>query len=249
MTALRVARAEVVRVRTTRTPFVYAAGTAILVVVGIAAAIVSTPRPELTAATPHAVRTIFGTAGGAWLFVLTLGVLASAGEFRHGTAVSSYLASPARSRAIVGKVLAYAGLGALFALGAALLTLAVALPWARARGAHVGLDSRELWLVLAGSVLATAVYGPIGVAVGALVRNQVAAILGAIAWGLVVEPVVLNLWPSVGRFLPTGAASALARGANDHLLPMGWGAALLAGYVLALLVACAALDARRDTVA
>jgi ABC-2 type transport system permease protein len=249
MTALRAFRAELIRVRTTRTPLALAAGTAVLVVVGTAAAILSLDRGELAAGTPHALRVAFGAAGAGWIFVLALGVLASAGEYRHGTVTASFLASPSRGGRLVGKMLAHALVGAVFAAGAAAVTVAVALPWARHRGAPVGIGSRELWLVVGGSVLTTALYGPIGVAVGSLLRNQVAALLSVLAWGLVLEPVVLGVWPGVGRYLPNGAASALSRGGNEHLLSMGAGGALFLGYVLAIAVACAALDARRDVVA
>jgi ABC-2 type transport system permease protein len=85
----------------------------------------------------------------------------------------------------------------------------------------------------------TACYGLLGVALGALTRNTVAAIIGALAWVGIVELGVLQpLIPAFAKWLPTGAGRALTStgpGQPDHLAPavaalvlVGW-AALVAG--------------------
>ena len=45
--------------------------------------------------------------------------------------------------------------------------------------------------------------------VGALVRNQIAAVVAALAWTFIVEQLLVALLPEVGRWTPGGAASAV----------------------------------------
>ena len=49
---------------------------------------------------------------------------------------------------------------------------------------------------------AAALWGAIGVGLGAIVRSQVGAIIGLLAWGFVVENLLFAFVPSVGRFAP-----------------------------------------------
>ena len=60
--------------------------------------------------------------------------------------------------------------------------------------------------------MATVLYGLMGVGVGALIRNQVTAVILTLAWMLTVENLLLSLAPHVGHWLPGGATAALTRG-------------------------------------
>jgi hypothetical protein len=44
---------------------------------------------------------------------------------------------------------------------------------------------------------------------GAIVRNQVGAVIGLLAWGFIVDNLLFGLVSSVGRFTPTRAQDAL----------------------------------------
>ena len=63
------------------------------------------------------------------LTVLIIGILIMAGEFRHGTVTSTFLVSPKRGRVVGAKIVASALVGAAIAMAAAVLTLAVSVPW------------------------------------------------------------------------------------------------------------------------
>jgi hypothetical protein len=80
-------------------------------------------------------------------------------------------------------------------------------------------------------------YSILGVGFGALVRNQVAAIVTALLWVLVGEALLVSFLPEVGRWTPGGAAAAMThldptRGGD--LLPPALGAVLFVAYGLAL---------------
>jgi hypothetical protein len=86
-----------------------------------------------------------------------------------------------------------------------------------------------------------------GVGIGALVPNQVAAVLLPVLWLLLFE----NLLPAYGLarlvpWLPGGAASALTRSELPGLLPMWAGGLLLLAYTLAFVLAGARRFSRLD---
>ncbi|MGH9224493.1 MAG: hypothetical protein ACRD2W_12105 [Acidimicrobiales bacterium] len=82
----------------------------------------------------------------------------------------------------------------------------------------------EVATAFAGTLLAAALFGVAGVALGALLRSQLAAVVAAGAWIGVGEGVLsIVLGEGVGRWLPGRAASAVA-GSDVAGLSL-WGAA------------------------
>jgi ABC-2 type transport system permease protein len=132
----------------------------------------------------------------------------SAGEDRHRTMVSTYLAEPRRGRVLMAKLVTAGGLGLVYGALTFGLTLGVAVPLYATQGIHdYPVSIPVLWL---GTSLLTACFGLLGVALGALTRNTVGAILGALGWVFVVEVAILQpLAPTFAKWLPTGAAIAL----------------------------------------
>ena len=61
-----------------------------------------------------------------------------------------------------------------------------------------------------GSVAVTALMAALGVGLGAVIRNQVLAVIGLVVWFMVVENIVVGFAPSVGRFFPLAAGDALS---------------------------------------
>jgi ABC-2 type transport system permease protein len=166
--------------------------------------------------------------------MLILGVMLSAGEDRHRTTLSTYLAEPRRGRVLVAKLVTAALVGAVGGAAVFGLDLAIALPVYAAKGVHhLPVDVLSLWT---GTTLLTACFGLLGVALGSLTRNPVAAIIGALAWAGVIELAVLQpLFPSAAKWLPTGAAVSLTV-ATGHsaLLPPGGAAMVLVGWAAAV---------------
>jgi ABC-2 type transport system permease protein len=178
--------------------------------------------------------------------MLILGILAAGSEFRHRTIIPVLLATPHRAHIFAVKVAVIAGLGAVFSavlfglgLGTIVLTLS-------AHGIH-HLPS-GVGTLYAGTVISSACFGMIGVALGALTRNTIGAIVAAIVWALFIEQVILaTIVPAIEKWLPTAAAIGLtdtpspARG-----LPPTTAGLVLAGYAIALLVAASRTTMRRD---
>jgi ABC-2 type transport system permease protein len=183
--------------------------------------------------------------------VLVLGVLAVAGELRHGTIVPTLLAAPRRASVLAAKAVAHAGAGSVVVLGSTVLSVVVGSAYLRANGVDPGLDllaASTARMVALLAVLAAA-YATIGVAVGAIVANQTAAVAGVLGWILAVEnvvPIVLHD-PGLRRWLPGGAASRVLDAAFGLGWQGGWtGLALLLAVAAAATVAAFAVTARRD---
>jgi hypothetical protein len=88
----------------------------------------------------------------------------------------------------------------------------------------------------------------LGTALGALFRNQFAAVIvGLLWWQGGIEELVVGLLrrPGLERWLPDGAALALTA-PGDTTLPMWAGALVLAAYGLVLALAGGRLVVRRD---
>ena len=139
------------------------------------------------------------------MVMLIAGILAAGGEFRHRTIIPALLATPRRARIFAVKVAVTAGLGAavsaaVFGLGLATIVLELS-----AHGIHhlpAGVAS-----LYVGTVIFSACFGMIGVALGTLTRNTVGAIVASMAWTVFIEQVILRAAvPGIEKWLPTNAA-------------------------------------------
>lgn len=91
----------------------------------------------------------------------------------------------------------------------------------------------------------------IGLAVGALLRNQIVAVVAALVWLLVAEQLLLDALPGVGRWTPGGATYGLlqlgpAATRRGTLLDAPVGGLLLVGYTAAAVALALVVAPRRD---
>jgi ABC-2 type transport system permease protein len=195
------------------------------------------------------VRSVLSNAGASGLMMLVLGVVFSAGEYRHGTIAWTFLVTPNRLRATAAKTIACAIAGLAVGLALAVATAAVGLPWLSARDAP-SLPTGELLGLFAGGVAYTALACALGASVGALLRNQVAAVVLVLVLLFVVDPAISALADGYTKFSLQGLSVALSGGSGEDfgtdLLPF-WAACLLwSGYTLVLMLAAVVITSRRD---
>ena len=181
------------------------------------------------------------------LVLLVVGVLAVSSETRYATIEWAFLQTPARGRVIAAKALAVAAVAVAYAVVATVLIAGVAALVMAQRGVALDAVNDQLVLALVGTLLGLPLHAILGVGIGALIRNQLAAVLVPLGWFVVVE----TLLPAYGlgrvvRWLPGGAVAALARSEAPGVLPMPVGAVLLVAYAGAALAAGIALTRRRD---
>ena len=246
---IRLVRAEFTKLATTRLIYgmaaVMAAFGVLTVVVGVTTAGTQGSPPLSADSLPML---IGGPVTQLPAAALLLGILGMAGEFRHQTVTQTFLVTPDRGRVVAAKLVAYPLAGIALALVTLAFTAAVAAGWLAAKGITPSLPDARHGAALVGVVLlGAALCGLVGVGVAALVRNQVAALVGVAVWVLVVEGLLLSLLnaPSLGKWLPSAAAAAITSPGGAHLSRLG-GSLLLAGYALALALAGSRLVVRRD---
>lgn len=184
------------------------------------------------------------------LFILLLGVMGMAGEWRHKTITSSVLAAPDRSKLLAAKTISYAIAGAVLSLLVTVAIMVVGTIILSARN-KMTLDFSGLIDVLWRNLVDAAFLGAMGVTLGALLRNQVVAIVGVLVMFIIVEPTLFGLVPSVGKFGPLRGSPAglLGVGFNDtthHLLAPGIAALVMVGWLGLLFAGAAALLRGRD---
>jgi ABC-2 type transport system permease protein len=249
----RLIAGELLKLRTSRMPLAMLAGMVGFALLSVIAGILTADRAAeqgqgFALATDEGVRNVVRSAGAGMFFVLVLGILGFTGEWRHKTITATFLVSPERGRVVVAKLAVHALAGLAFAALSSALTLAVALPWLAVKEVPLAGRGDDVALTVLGVLLASTLYGLVGVGVGALVRNQVAAVTVSLLWLLVVEGLLVGLLPSVGRWLPSGAATALTRASltTGELLPMWAGGLLLTGYGLAFAALATRFTVRRD---
>lgn len=165
------------------------------------------------------------------LFALLIGVRSSTDEFRYGTVEWAALYLSERWKLVLGKAVVAAVVGGAISLSAGVTGGATALAVSSTQGGNLDVTTPDVG-AMAGLVVAAAGWSVIGVAVGMVVRHQVAAAVGAAVWVLAVENLGASFLGDAGRFLPGQAAHALAGvDVSTSLLSRPSAAALLVGFV------------------
>jgi ABC-type transport system involved in multi-copper enzyme maturation permease subunit len=150
-----------------------------------------------------------------YVFPLILGTLAITSEVRYQTLTPTFLAQPRRGRVLAAKLAVLAVAGAVLGVIGLVVSMGLGAPILAATGTETGLGESGTWALAGRIVLAMALWAVIGVGVGSLIQNQVAAIVVVLAFTQFVEPILrfgtsISDWTaSVGRFLPGAASDAL----------------------------------------
>lgn len=195
-----------------------------------------------------------------YVFPLLLGTLVVTNEFRHKTLTPTFLATPRRGTVLTAKVLVAILAGVLFAALAIVATVGPAAGFLAGFGLDAALGDAETWALLGRSAIALVLWAVVGVGLGALVRNQVVAIVIVLAFTQFVEPIarfagaMVDGLAEVVPYLPGAASDALVGasfytsigGATGAALDWWVGGIVLAAYALVLLVLGAATSWRRD---
>ncbi|MGD0380959.1 MAG: ABC transporter permease [Acidimicrobiales bacterium] len=186
---------------------------------------------------------------------LVLGILCITGEYRHKTITPTYLAEPKRGRVVVSKLLASILGGAAVGVVGGAVALVFGFSVVGAGFGNVQTMLTEYRHIFPGVLAAAVLYAVYGVGLGALLKNQVVAIVVGLGVTAIVEPIIDGVWPSVGQWLPGQAAQALesvtanvkAFGASNGQLIAWWqGGLALLGYGIVLAGAGAFTTLRSD---
>lgn len=241
-------RAELRKVLATPTIWWLLLGTAAIGVAGTLAPLIAAPANADLLTDEKLQQAMHGAAAGV-ILVIVAGIIGMAGEWRFGQASQTFLTTPLRRRVVAAKTVAYMGVGVIYGLAAAAASVATAWIWYRGNDVALPFDRSAVWLTLLGCLAVAICFGVLGVAVGAIARNQVVAIVVTMAWLTVVEQALFAASPSVFRWLPGMASFSVRRQPNDGLLAFWPAAAVLFGVVVVALAIGARMVERADVTA
>jgi ABC-2 type transport system permease protein len=193
---------------------------------------------------------MMGLASLVQVFALMVGILSVTSEFRHGTITPSLLVVPDRVKLVLAKLGASVLIGLALGLVASLLVAGVVKGIGGARDVDTSGDVLSL---IIGATIATGLFAALGVGIGAIMRNQVGAIIGSLVYLFVLEN-LLQIIPHVDDVLAKYGIGGVSNGlsgiddSSDLLsqLPAGL---VFAGYCAIFIVIGIELMRRRDITA
>lgn len=207
--------------------------------------------------------TLYSTATAVgYVFPLLIGTLMVTSEFRHQTLTPTFLAFPRRGTALAGKVVVGILLGLLYGVLGTLAAVGAGAGFLAGFGIDTGLGEADTWALIGRMLIAFVLWVLIGIGVGALVRNQVGAVVGVLVFTQFLEPIgrvagsFVDGLSEVVRFLPGAAGDALVgasvftgigpTGGDGGTLEWWAGGIVLLAYAAVFLVVGWATTWRRD---
>ncbi|GAA1466108.1 ABC transporter permease subunit [Microbacterium thalassium] len=195
-----------------------------------------------------------------YVFPLLIGTLMVTGEFRHKTLTATFLATPRRGLVMLAKVVVGVGMGVVYGIAGIVASVGPGAAFLAAFGLDTELGSSDTWALLGRMMLASVLWVLVGVGVGALVRNQVGAIVIVLVFTQFLEPVgraagaFVEGLNTVTQYLPGAASDALVGASVFTSMPgttgssLEWwiGGLVLLGYAVVLLVLGYLVSWRRD---
>ena len=248
MTWLRLVRAEIRKLTTTKLPWGFLA--VLLLIAGIDAAVVmfgtDMDGSKAFIATGADQQSLMAFAFNAMLGTGLFGAIAVAREYGHNTVVPTYLTCPKRPRAFLAQLTAVLLGGAALGLVGQILIVAgvaLALP-STAYGFMV--PAGDVMQLLAATTFAGAVGAVLGAGLGALIRNLGGAVTAAVLVLFMIPPLVVQLVSDAASWIPPSLGPVISGVTTDVNL---WAAvAVLLAWALVPAVAGLVAIQRRDVV-
>lgn len=183
-----------------------------------------------------------------YIFPAVLGAMVVTTEFRHGTITPTLLTQPQRSVVLGSKFVAVLPFAVVVALAGVTGTVLGGAATLALLGEPTFLTDGAMMRTIALSVLALVLWSLVGVGFGAVLTNQVAAIVVLLVFTQFVEPLLrlllaqFSATETLSKFLPGAAGEAIA-GSSLYsssglaaLLEPWQGALVLLGYAVLLIV-------------
>jgi ABC-2 type transport system permease protein len=241
----RLLAGEMIKVRTTRTALGFGIAAILLTLANALITILAGDPTELTDK-----RSALNFGGAISVVLLLFGAVGATGEFRHRTLAPAVLIAPDRFRLVLARIAAYSVTALIFGLVMALVTLVIGVALLPGQGGP-DLSAGDYAEIIGGGLIAVVLSAAIGVGLGTLVRNQVAAVVGILVWLSILEPLLaaliveLGLVDEAGRYTLGETLGRVGMGGDDQM-GLAASALLLLGWAVVTCAAGALLDRARD---
>jgi ABC-type transport system involved in multi-copper enzyme maturation permease subunit len=181
------------------------------------------------------------------LFLLALGILAFANEYRYGTIVPTLAAAPIRSELLGAKIVVVGVFGLILGATVTLVSIVAGVTTLSLVGQPVSAFAGEVPRAVAGTVAFYGICAVLGVGAGVLVRQPSIAIGVVMPWALFGEMAIGSFLPDLASYLPFTAGEQLyAVTTEGPPLDPGVGAALFLTWTALVILAGSLLFQRRD---
>jgi len=237
---LRVLRAEVRKLTTTRMPWAFLGVLVVLAVLNGVAVVAGTDMDgsKKFISTAADQQSLMAFANNAMMGAALFGAIAAAREYAHATVVPTYLIEPRRHRALLAQLAAVMLGGAVLStIGAGLIVAAVALTLPTTDYGFL-VSAGGVAQVVGASALAGAAGAALGVGLGTLVRNVGGAVTATFLLLMVLPPLVIQLANDAASWVPAALTGVISGVTSDIATPaavvalVGWGAVpVLVGLV------------------
>jgi ABC-type transport system involved in multi-copper enzyme maturation permease subunit len=245
----RLIRAELLKLRTTQVwlwLLLLALAAGALIVIGGLASDSTTSAAD--------VPDVFANANGTLIVAFILGTLGITTEYRYQTITPTVLQTPSRWMVIGAKLLTYSLVGLAYAAICLVVQLAIAIPWLSAKNIDFHLSDPDVERAVFGPFLLFAMFAIIGIGVGALIRNQIVALVSGLVFLLVINNIIPAI-PGVKHvyaYTPAGAVTEIVFPPTEntpngvHLIGADGGLLVLLAWALVPALAGAAYAMNRD---
>jgi ABC-type transport system involved in multi-copper enzyme maturation permease subunit len=240
----RTIRSEFRKIRTTRSALSLLAGLIALSIAATWAAAAQASPAELATALTRS-DALLAIVIALPVFVAILGIRSYTDEVRHGSVVATFLATPDRRRVLAAKSFVAGTVSAAFGAIAMLVGVATVVVFVVAHHAALTIDVAMIATLFAKAVVLATAWGVIGVAIGVVIRHQVAAIVGLLVWMLIGEGLLSGAVPALTRWLPAQSA-IIGLGFDDGTISLV-AAVVAVGWIAAAQLLATAM-VRRDVV-
>jgi ABC-2 type transport system permease protein len=230
---------EMIKVRTTRTALGFAAATFLLVLAVVLISILAGDPSDVDSK-----RDALNTGGVMGVTLLLFGIVGASGEYRHRTIAPAVLIAPDRFRLSLARLLAYVITAIAVAIAMAALAVVLgALLLPSTDGPD--LAGSDYVRVVVGAIIAAALSAALGVGVGILIRNQVAGVVGALVWILILAPLLGLIDEDIPAYTNADAAGTVG-GSEGEVLSWGGAIAVLFAWAAVFVVIGLLVDRRHD---
>lgn len=248
MNWLRIVRAEIRKLTTTKMPLAFLI---VLVVIGAATASAVAFGTDMDGSktfisTAADQQSLIAFAANALVIAGLFGAIAVAREYGHGTVVLTFLTTPRRSRAVLAQYAAVCVAGGLLGFVGAGVSAGSVAAGLNATDYGFMVSAADLAQVLAAATLAGGAGAVLGAGIGAFIRNTGGAVTGTILMLVILPPLAVQMAGETASWVP-GTVATVASGVSSAT---GIGAAIAAIVTWALVPAAIGLVAltRRDVV-
>lgn len=178
------------------------------------------------------------------LLLLAIGVMSIGAEYRHKTITGTFLATPVRGRVMGAKVISLLAIGAMYGIVQTIAAVGVGGSMIASKGFALFPEGVVRSLLL--GLLVLGLWALIGLGVGILIPNQVAALLIAIGFAWILDPILSLVFASqdwgkgLVPYFPSQLTSAIVNSVTDpgmSVTPLSWQAASVWLLVYAALLA------------